>query len=93
MQPSEGEGLHLSEKLAAEIWPWVFGEKCPLPALAKIIDDAETSGVLTPMDYYNMMVIFERFMPEIKAALGAWRGTYSVPEGPPDIEIMRGWEE
>ena len=90
--PGSGE-LHLSEKLAAETWPWVFGEKCPLPILAKMIDDAETSGKLAPMDYYNMMFILDRFMPEVKMGIRAWRGTWTIPEGPPGVEIMRGWEK
>ena len=84
--------LHLSEKMAAEVWPWVFGEKCPLPILVKMVDNAETSGTLAPMDYYNMMTILDRFMPEIKVATVGWRGTYTLPEGPPSLEILRGWD-
>lgn len=90
--PGSGE-LHLTERLAAEMWPWVFGEKCPLSILAKMIDDAETSGKLVPMDYYNMMTILDRFMPGVKLGIRAWRGRYTVPEGPPDIAILAGWEE
>lgn len=90
--PSE-EQLCLTEELAAEMWPWVFGEKCPLPVLAKIVDDAETSGELAPMDYYNMMTILHRFMPEVKVGIRAWRGTWTIPEGPPEVSILSGWEE
>jgi len=88
--PGTGE-LHLSKKFAGELWPWVFGEKCPLPILAKIIDDAESSGELAPMDYYNMMIILDRFMPEVKLAALTWRGTATLPEGPPSIDILSGW--
>lgn len=86
--PGTGE-LHLSEKLAAEMWPWVFGEKCPLPVLVKMVD----SGKVTPADYYNMMFILHRFMPEVKLASTVQRGTHTIPKGPPDTNILRGWTD
>lgn len=91
--PGTGE-LHLSKKFAGELWPWVFGEKCPLPVLAKMIDDVEAGGSLALMDYYNMMTILDRFMPEVRMAAVVARGTDStLPQGPPDVSILRGWEE
>ncbi len=83
--PETGE-LHLSEEMAAEMWPWVFGEKCPLSVLVKMVD----SGKVAPNDYYNMMFILDRFMPEVKLAATVWRGTHTIPEGPPDTSILRG---
>ena len=85
--------LCLTKELAAKMWPWVFGEKCPLPVLTKIIDDAETGGSLDPMDYYNMMFILDRFIPEVKVGIHAWRGTWTIPEGPPSVSVLSGWEE
>jgi len=58
----------LSEEVAGEVWPWVFGEKCSLPILAKIIGNYEADGSLTPLDYYNQMYILYRFMPGVLAA-------------------------
>lgn len=87
-------GLHLSGKLAGEMWPWVFGEKCPLPAISKILDDVDSGGELAPMDYYNMMTILDRFIPEVRLVVGVARGTDStLPQGPPDVSVMVGWEE
>ena len=80
--------LHLSEKLAAEMWPWIFGEKCPLPILVKMVD----SGEVAPADYYNMMFILDRFIPEVKAAAMVWRGAHTIPEGLPSMSILKGWE-
>ena len=88
-----GEQLCITEELAAKMWPWIFGEECPLPALVKIVDDAETSGTLAPTDYYSMMFILDRFMPEVKICLHNWRGVYTVPEEPPSLDILAGWEE
>jgi hypothetical protein len=86
--------LHLSEKLAGEMFPWVFGEKCPLPVLSKILDDVDSGGDLAPGDYYNMMVILDRFMPEVRLSVVVARGTDStLPQGPPDVSIMMGWDE
>lgn len=91
--PGTGE-LHLSQKLAGEMWPWVFGEKCPLPALAKILDNVDSGRGLAPMDYYNMMTILDRFMPEVRLGVVVARGTDStLPQGPPDVSVMMGWDE
>lgn len=90
--PGTGD-LYLSEEFAAEMWPWVFGEKCPLPALSKILDDVDSGNDLVPHDYYNMMTILERFMPEVKLAAVAIRGGATIPEGPPNVNILAGWDE
>ena len=79
--------LHFSEKLAAEMWPWVFGDKCPLPVLVKMVN----SGKVAPNDYYNMMYILDRFIPEVKLFALVQRGAPTIPEGPPDISIFGGW--
>lgn len=88
--PGIGE-LHLSEEFAGEMWPWVFGEKCPLPVLSKMLGGG---GYLEPMAYYNMMYILFQFMPEILLAIQTWRGpNSSFPQEMPDTSIVLGWEE
>lgn len=90
---SSGTGdICLSEELAARMWPWVFGEKCPLPALAKILDDVDNGKDLAPADYYNMMTILYRFMPEVAIAASLREGC-SLPKGQPGISVLLGWEE
>ena len=89
------EGLSLSKELAAEMWPWVFGDKCPLPVLVKILDNIDDGGTLAPMDYYNQMFILDRFMPEVKVATNMrliQAHIPPIPEGSTDINILRGWE-
>ena len=49
----------------AEQWPWIWGDRCPLPALSKILDTYDRDGTLTPADYFNMMTVLHRFMPEV----------------------------
>ena len=53
------------DDILAKQWPWVFGDSCPLPALSKILDTYDRDGILAPMDYFNMMVVLHRFMPEV----------------------------
>lgn len=85
--PGTGD-LHLSEEFAGEMWPWVFGEKCPLPILSKMLDDP------APLDYYNMMYILRQFMPEILLVIQTWRGPNSTfPQEMPDVNVCLGWEE
>ena len=89
------DGLHLSEKMAAEMWPWVFGEKCPLPMLSKILNDVAGGKQLVPLDYYNMMFILDRFTPEIKAVTNSrliQARVDVIPEGPPSLTTLNGWE-
>lgn len=42
--------------------PWLFGNKCPLPHLTRAID----RGYVTPMEFYNFMIILEKITPEVK---------------------------
>jgi len=84
------EEIGIPKKLAEEMWPWVFGDKCPLPVLAKILNHTE----LVPMDYYNQLIILCRFMPEIRVATNislAGTDIPSIPEEAPE-DILGGWE-
>jgi len=88
--PGSGE-LHLSEKMAAEMWPWVFGDKCPLPILSKVLDACDAGKELAPYNYYNLMVVLHRFMPEVKVAVSI--NNQEFPDEMPPISIMAGWED
>lgn len=94
--PDDTPGLQVTESLAAETWPWVFGDKCPLPALMQILDAVNRTQSLAPMDYYNQMIILDRFMPEVKAAAGWFEvnrtAEQHIPDGPPDVSIFAGWD-
>lgn len=85
--------LGMSGELAADVWPWVFGEKCPLPALANILDNVDRGKSLAPMDYYNQMTILTRFMPGIRIITNS-----SMPPTVPFVpefmtpDVLTGWE-
>lgn len=76
----------------ADLYPWIFGEKCPLLPLEKIITDAERSGILKGCDYMNFMYLLYNFMPEVRLASAI------DAMGLPDEmirpnEYLMGWEE
>lgn len=55
-----GEG-----RMEKEMWPWVFGDKCPVPAIARILGKYEDTGELDNMEVYNILFIAYHFAPEI----------------------------
>ena len=78
----------------ARMWPWVFGDKCPLPALSKILQRAEDGYGLAPMDYYNQLTILCRFMPEVLVFVNASLILADMPMLPEEapLSILRGWQ-
>jgi len=85
------------EKVSQETWPWVFGDKCPLPMLVKLLDDIEIGRrELEPHGYYNFRFILWRFTPEILAATNVVLGQRDqelIPEfDPPSVELYMGWD-
>jgi len=84
-------GLGLSEEFLAETYPWVFGEKCPLEYIAKVLARYEKTHELEPQTYYNFMTIMDKFTPEIRVAAVMLGG--ELPEGPPSIQLLIGWDK
>ena len=76
--------------LAATMWPWVFGDNCPIPALQKILDGYDKTGVIAPSDYYNMMFILWQFTPEV-VPIASMIGS-ELPTDPPSTSILMGWD-
>lgn len=59
------------------IFPWVFGDKCPLLAIQKVLD----RGSVTKMEFYNFMFILHEFIPVVMVASDT-----KFPE--PDIRML-----
>ena len=83
----------LTDEMAASSWPWVFGDKCPLPQLVKVLDQESVE----PQQYYNFMYIAHHFMPEIVlASIMIGRADTKTPTGLPDMPeislLVHGWE-
>lgn len=79
----EGEHsiLGLTNKQMGDLWPWVFGDKCPLPLLQRIVD----RGSVTGQEFYNAMFILFRFMPEVKTSI---EHVYHVTFPEPDTQMV-----
>lgn len=81
------------DNILNDLYPWVFGEKCPLLALTKTLDRVNEGNKLTPSDYYNYMTILHKFMPEILLAMALYSEAEDYPKDPPNIQILvEGWE-
>jgi len=82
------------EHILGSMFPWLFGEKCPLETLVKVLDRVDRGAELEPLVYYNLMIVLDRFMPEIKAASNVYTAGNErdgFPEGPPDVMLLQGW--
>ena len=72
--------------------PWIFGDKCILPALSDVIDRAETSGLLRPRDFFNMMTVLYQFTPEV-VVVAAMAAPDILPRAALDhMAYLRGWD-
>lgn len=60
----EDDGHTMSEETLAFFHPWVFGKRCPLLAVQKVLD----RGTVTGAEFYNFMFMLHRFMPEVMQA-------------------------
>jgi hypothetical protein len=68
VRPGNPPDADATERLVNnDLFRWVLGDGCVLPALAGLVDRYDTTGVLVPMDLYNMLVIATRLQPEIGA--------------------------
>ena len=72
-------------------FPWLFGDKCPLEPLSKVLDAVESGGTLEPQAYYNLMFILFHFMPEIHGGLLLMYPDFRQ-EAPSFRIIAEGWE-
>lgn len=73
----------------------MFGDKCPLTQLSRVIDRYDSKDILSPHDYYNFMVVLNRFTPEVKVAMSFYSGTddpNSFMNQPGPELIVNGWD-
>jgi hypothetical protein len=82
----------VDESVLAMVEPWLFGDKCPLPMLHKMLDDIDGGRELQPSEHYNMMTILYRFLGKwVDAAVAV--GATTLPHEQPDpLTYLTGWE-
>ncbi len=85
---TEKVGLKDGDKLAENLFPWLFGDKSILIPLSRMLDRADG---FTVQEYFNILVILDRFLPTLKVYIAAQHGV-DIPE--PDITLISsGFEE
>lgn len=52
-----------------DMYPWVFDDARLLRALSILNDRIDGGGIVTGMEFYNLMTIFYRFEPEAMTAI------------------------
>ena len=58
-----------------------------------MIDRVDSGARLEEMAYYNLMVMLDRFMPEVRMAANLMLDSgLTISEGPPEIELLLGWD-
>jgi hypothetical protein len=82
---AESTGYPLNDHALGQAFPWLFGNYCPLPALEKVQD----RGSCTAEEFYNFMVVAERFMPEVSAAVHITTGQ-ALPK--PTLDLLRDFQ-
>ena len=83
--------MHMTTEQAAQCWKYVWGEKSILPVLVKVVDKAEETDQLAPMDFYNMIYVATGLEPLLAVAV-AIIGDTDFPEET-DLQWLRGWDE
>jgi len=87
----------IPDRLLEDMSPWLYGKKCPLEALTKILDRYNETGDLAPSDYFNMMIILSKFCPEVAVAAAMVESRLApgarLPIGDPDINVLRGFDD
>ena len=69
----------------AFMFPWVHGDKCPIPSLAKVLERDSIQG----SDLYNLLTIAYTFAPDIWVAMEIELDETFEPPDPKWITEMR----
>lgn len=81
----------LPEAMLAELCPWIWGDKCPLALLSRMVEDD-----FTPMEWLNMRIIFYHFMEATAFEVSLYyqgKTDKPFPTEPPSMDVLKGWEE
>ena len=83
--------ISVDDPFASTMWPYVYDpKKAVLPILSKLLDKADETDKLAPLDYYNMMVIATQLEPLIGATASIYAGI-DFPQTA-DMNWLKGWD-
>lgn len=83
--------IGLPEETLAQLYPWIWGDRCPIPLITRLLD-----GDFTTMEWFNIRTIFYHFMDAALAeTMLYYHGATGkpFPTDPPDLQVVAGWEE
>lgn len=79
------------DPMAAIMWPYVYDtKKSIILVLSKVLDEVDETDKLTPLDYYNLMVIATQLEPLIGATASIYAGV-DFPQTA-DMNWLKGWD-
>lgn len=78
----EGTSSKVIDMALLDMYPWVFNDERLIRALSILNDRLDDGGIVTGMEFYNLMTIFYRFEP---AAMFAIETAFNIKLPQPDI--------
>ncbi len=87
--------LQNRDECLAALFPWMFGKKCPLEVMSKVLDRVDSDGTLEPGNYFSFASVFARFLPAVYASAQYRAFVDDVPELLPieDLPlVLAGWD-
>ena len=90
------ELLGLTEEMASHMWPYVWGDRCLLPILERILDDYDEKEQLLPLDFYNQVVIATHLEPMLVTITNITLAINGKePNFPEEVDInwLKGWDK
>lgn len=88
----QSEGDPVLKRVQNFLEPKIHDDRYMLKPLLKLVERLDAGGEVAPMEFYNMMVMIDRWGASVKVsyALAKEDGS-TLPE--PDIQWLRGWEQ
>lgn len=88
---AEADKLQMTTAQAARVWPWVWGEKCIIDPLVKILDRYDDKAELDPLAFFNMVYVATSLEPMLSAVAYMQDPDCPFPEEA-DINWLRGFD-
>lgn len=84
-----GTSDEIIEAMAADMYPWLFGKSAVSVALDHLLGRVRNGQILTPGDFYNMMIIVDK-TDVLKLCPIAFDMGWKFPK--PSLKIFTEWE-
>ena len=87
----QSEGDPVLKRVQRFLEPKIHDDAYMLNPLLKLVARLDDGGQITPMEFYNMMTIMDKWGASVQVSYALAMGDGStLPE--PDVQWIRGWE-